>query len=730
MAPSPIRYFSLHAMGLRDLAGYVLEESFARDDTALLEQGYAFVGAVHSLVQATRSTTKPDLILAALTHSLRDGDKSDAELRTIVHRVWPGAQVTIDDVRESLTMGVELGLVHLLAALDGAELWQLTPRGVDDVQRQVDWVAKLRASTAHELRDRALRDLDLVITEQQAELWLERIVGALIAGITAAQDAYLGHVDHLVGKRLSPKKVDRNLVLSSLDQIQSDATVIEFLKACTVAALDPLDPFGDELVSHITTGCVLHSYVAGRESAPLLNALGSPNGQRALIDTPVLMDLIGPARVSSTVALTIATAVSAGWEVLVCEHSIDELVGVVELEIPHIRDSFRRAHERGVKEEWYASLAAGQLPSYAVEVLRDGTYKSLDEMVGAARTIADRLAKLGVIVREHFNDNDRTHVDRCQAALELELSGYHRSSNAIQRDAESMAVVWRRRRRQPAGGRWPGGWIITPDRHLNPPYASLARSDRIPISLSLSQWSTLLSVTVPPTDVVSLAAAAATQLVEEAMWLVPSRYPSDVALELAERLSPERGGSDTDLRYAQMTLDLALDSSHNERTATAIAADVLAARVLRQDRLAKLEVENASKMVAAADASKRAAQALVELKTGEARAARAEVDYANDRLSALEAQVEWQKVRLKRVLWSIGMMLIGLAAVTISVALHAWPVVIIAMALALAVAAWVLVNWCARPAANLARLLWLAIVEGLGLLSAIAGLIVDVGAQP
>jgi len=703
----------------------VLTGNFASQDDTLLEHGYAFMGAVHSLVQTSRSATKPDLILAALTHSLRDGDKSPDELRGIVHRVWPGAMVDLGDVKATLSMGQELGLLRPVVALDDVELWQLTPRGVEDVQRQEGWVEKLRGRTARALRDRALSDLDVTITPQTAELWLERLVHALISGITTSQDAYLGHVDHLVGKRLSPRKVDRTTVLAQFDGLKSDPTVLEFLKGCALAALDPLDPFGDELVSLITTGCVLHSYVAGRDSAPVLDALGSPAGQRALIDTPVLLDLIGPARVSKTVELTVSAAVAAGWEVIVAEHTIDELSGLLESELPRIRRSFTDAHERGIKREWFASLAAGQLPSYAVEVLRDGTYRSLDQMLGAATALPDRLRHLGVTVRPHYNEADRANVDRCKEALELELEGLSRSSNAVQRDAESMAVVWRRRRRQTASDRWPGGWIITPDRHLAGPYGAVARADKISISMSVSQWSTLISITVPPTDVVSLAEAAATQLVEEAMWLLPSRYPSDIALELAERLSPARGGSDTDVRYAQMTLDLALDSGTKERTANAIAADVLSARIKRQERLAKLEVESASLSVAEAEALRTAAQTLAAERAVEARSAREEVRSANTRLSGLEAQLAWRRKQLRRVLWSVAIAVVGLFGLGAAALMSAWTIVMVGMVMAFAAGAWILYRWCTTEDASLTRLLWAAVAEGLGLASALVGLVVD-----
>lgn len=705
----------------------VLEQDYVGPAEDLLGRGYAFIGAVHSLVDASRSATKLDLVLAAASHALKSGDKTVVELRAVIDRVWPGAQVDLSTVQEALGLGQELGLLQPTAPLGGGELWQLTARGLEDVQHHSAWTASLRSRAVDELRTRATNDLGVAITLDQAELWLERIVGALILGITSAQDAYLGRVDHLVNKRLAPRKVDRLKVLTHLETGGSDPAIVEFLKTAAIAALDPLDPFCGELVSHITTGCVLHSYVAGREAAPVLESLGSPSGQRALLDTPVLLELLGPQRVRKTAEVTIRAAVAAGWEVMVCEHSLEELSKLVSREIPEIRASFTRAYNSKVKTEWLARLSDTQLTSYAVEVLKDGTYKTLEEMITGATNMQAALEELGVQVRYHHNDGDQASVEKCRSALDAELEGTFRSTNVIQRDAESMAVVWRRRRREKKGSQWPGGWIITPDRHLAAAFKTVDRDDRIPVTLSLSQWSTLLSVTVAPAEVVSLAEAAATQLVEESMWLLPSRYPSDVALELAERLSTGSGASETEIRYAQLSLDVALDQNDARRTPNAMAADVLSARTIRRERFAAMEVEAASRMVADAQARREAAQELAESRADEAAAARKESVTKSQEIGELQGALEWQTTRVRRVLISALLAAVGLAAIVAVMLLGTWPVVPLAMLGALGFGAFVLYRWCTDPQARLVRLAWTAVVEGVGIVASVVGLISDVG---
>ena len=693
------------------------------DSAELLDRGYGLVGAVHRLLSVTRMANKLDLVLAAATLALRDGDKTVREIADLVHQVWPGAVVDSATVEAALQLGVELGVVLAQASLGDATLWQLTARGVTEVQEQERWVAGVRGAAVEALRARAESGLGVRPSQETAELWLERIVGALIGGITAAQDAYLGQVDHVLQRRLAPRGFDQHKVIDLIKDARSEPAILEFLTACALAALDPLDPFASDLVSHITIGCVLHSYVAGRDAAKVLGAVGAPVGQRALLDTPILVELIGPARVSEKLEVSIEAATSGGWEVVVCEHSIEELIALIQREIPNIKGAFTQAHAAGVKEEWYASLVENQLPSYCVEALRDGKYQTLDEMQEAAAQVRVRLANLGVEVRQHFNEKDGDRVERCRRALVEELEGRGERSDAVlQRDADSMAMVWRRRRRELRGSAWPGGWVITPDRHMSNAYRAAAPGDTTRLTLTMSQWSTLCSLTVPPADVVALAEAAATQLVEEAMWLLPSRFPSDVALELARQISPERGGSDTDLRYAQLTLDAALAMAESQ-SATSMAADVLEARSRRRDALRTQEMVRATTAANRAQAEAAAATELARLKDVDAQSARRAAEAADRRAADLEATIQWERTRTRRIAVSlvIGFLGILLVAGTILIGAHSLAIGTLVVALGVwSVAAW---RWCAKQDARVLPLFVAAAIEAVGLAASLVQLV-------
>lgn len=280
---------------------------------------------------------------------------------------------------------------------------------------------------------------------------------------------------------------------------------------------------------------------------------------------------------------------------MVLEHSITEAQEVLDREVPKIKEDFRRAAEQGLQEEWYAALTQDQLPSMCIEVLREGTYANLEQLLKAAQRLPETLTQLGVQVRPHFNGEDH-RVQQLHAALATQLAsetGPTRSNAVIERDANTMAVAWRRRRKAKTG-KWPGAWVVTKDRAMNPAYASLNSGDKVPLSITAGQWVTLLTVSASPVEVEELAKIAAEQFVDEAMWLLPARFPPDVAFDLARKLSPEHGGSETDMRVAQLTLDEALDWRDTSAT---LAGRVLSSRQRRVNDLAKLRAERISREV-------------------------------------------------------------------------------------------------------------------------------------
>lgn len=684
----------------------------------------AFLGAVHRLLRNAHGATKADLLLTAVTHALFNRHMTEVELGERVARIWPGVVAGRDEISSALRMGRELGLLTANVGLTGEELWDLTQAGAGDIQRHRDWSVEVRERAARELTLRAKESLSLDLTAGQASLWLDALVGGLIAGIQRSQDAYLGQIESMVGGQVRPRRIDRAAVLSSLREAGGgvEGERSSFLEAMALAAIDPLDEFGNELVSHITTGCILHSYVVGRDREAVLSQIGSAHGERAFLDTPCLLRLVGSTRLRGPMEVAIRAAVDAGWEVQVLEHSLDELNDVLQRALPGIADTFRRAVASGAKEEWFASLVDEQIPSIYVEAAREGLVKSPAQFLQGAAELPQRLALMGVVLRPAGNSQELSRVAAFATALKSELGdGKRRSELTVERDAETMTSTYRRRRRQKES-KWPGCWVITNDRHLSPAYAAETH-DKVAIALTPSQWSTLLAISADPPGVLHLAEAAAGQWLEEAMWAIPARFPTEMAIALATELSPSHGGSSMSLRVAQLTLDDALDGGERT-TSTTLASRVLAQRNTMLKAVMDRQRASANKVAADAEAGR--AQALLD--AGAAQAAQAQAEAESSRLRSdlnnlkadqgtKDAELAWRAKQLRRAVVSVTFVMV---AVGIAIAGLVLPsrLVLVAGAGSAALGGYFGYRWCTQRESSLLGIVAAGVVGLVGFASA------------
>jgi len=280
-------------------------------------------------------------------------------------------------------------------------------------------------------------------------------------------------------------------------------------------------------------------------------------------------------------------------------------------------------------------------------------------------------------------------------ALSDHLSVIRRSSAVIERDAETMAAAARRRRRQRTqkrGSKWPGCWVVTTDRRMGPAYSAVT-NQRVTLTLTPSQWSRLLATCSTSTDILDLAAASADQWIEEAMWSIPVRFPPAQAAALARSLSPEAGGSITDMRVAQLTLEQALESP--DATDASLAAEVLERRVKRRDsttaiRLSAADSEVESHRLARLSAEKDRAEALT--REGQTRA---EALRTSGVMDELQRELVWQRTRTRRIVVSFAAVTVGVATLVWAGVASSLPVVILSMTSLIGIGI-VAFRWCSK----------------------------------
>ncbi len=548
------------------------------------------LAAAHTLLNSKRRSDEEDLLISTFLEVLSQGPREIDEVVKACNEIWPSSGITVHSVRSALKDAQTLGLVMPVAA-DGQEVWTLGEYGLEESRQSQRWLQDATSRLAFQIADRAREDFG-EIAEDVAQNWALLIRKVFADEIARSAAAYSGQVEKGAAGNLRPIVLNGQAILAAVDQ-RTDLPEAkrEFLKACVIAAVDESDSFGNELLGQVSTSCILHAIAARRGRAGAQEVLGTLAGTRLVIDTPILISLLGGAPEERHFKELMEAAVSADVHVVVPEHVIEELNDVVaRLEDQHL-EGLSHAQKTDRSALAYAQLVKEEVLVVFLEGVRAGKYRTWSEFRIRVRGIAAELTDLGLQVRPHGNSsgNVREKVEWLATALHEQFAegGRRRGELQIARDAESMEMVWRARRSSENAGSsssmWPGGWLLSYDSRISPAYRSVNPVDRENLVISPAQFLTLLTEASPPARIPDLVSAAASFMRQESMLRIATKYPPAVALTLAQTLSQE-ATSTTDVRVAQLgSLGELLEHSAEGQMATGelISSDIGRRRVAR-----------------------------------------------------------------------------------------------------------------------------------------------------
>jgi len=669
------------------------------------------LASVRDLLDPARATTFHDILITTALEALASGPLTEAELVAHASRMWPGTGV--DAVRINAALRVAQGADYVAQLREqGPGKWTLTKLGLSEVRAARDWAGEILEDTARQVQE-SLASAARNVTIEEARLWTGVLRQALMAGIAGAFAPYVGDVQ-AKGRVVTVRRWDGDAIRRIIDETNSDERDRELLSALAIDALDPLTPFGNELVSAITVGYMLHAFVGRRDRVASRAVVGSLNGVRAILDTPVLLRLLGPPEIASPIKRVVTGAIASGMQVVVLEHYLDELHELLgSVEAANL-EAIEQVIAEGVDAAAIGALLENDVLSLWTRAVASGRYRKWSEFRAAAESLRGDLGSIGVVVRPHYN-REEDNVKRFQGALaeELTSTGSGRRGVAIERDAHAMAVAHRKRQRTERAF-WPGAWIITSDRHIGPAYARLFPGDAFGLTLTPAAWVAIVSNCSPPAEVESLATAASQLFGEEGFVSIAARFPVQTAIDLARALGTSSGGSSLDVRVAQ-SIDEVLRNQpdyDDERVGARLAAEVVARRSERMNQTyaanAELAQERADRMAAALRESQRRA----EERGAELDRMSASLSEARDEvLSAHTVVAEVKMLERRRTI------AIVVAAMFLIVVVWLWWVSLTLAALvaliALAVWGYQSSEWVARPDLDWRRML-LAVAIGVG----------------
>jgi len=529
------------------------------------------------LLSTERATETHDILLATLFEALATGPKRTEELVGYARGVWAGAPVTRIQVEGALAAALAGGLVETQRELGDLSSWALRPDGKMETE--------LSRTYANDAYVRATRYLAMEaektfghVTADECEAWTKLLLTVLTEGIRVAVSQPAGGIEILGGSALIPVGYDIDAMREHVRRLCAREEVSEFLQAMTVDALDGSHPFGGELVTNISMGYVLLSYLGRADLAKARDIAGSLRGEIAIIDTPVLLRIVGTARRARSVLEVIGIALQAGMRVLLHQETIDELNEVLDrrqaTEVPTIEEDISTGTELSVLaayvpdealSAWLAALAAGEVASWS-------------EFRAAVRTIPRTLASLGVEIvpiETAFDFNQAAFFNEFKTSLSavIEERGRYRHDVPLKHDATMLLTAYTARMSNPSSASkiWPGAVIVTPDKNLNEAYKRVVDSQVLfPVAVPLSQWMGIVSSCSSPEALETIAGTMPDVLTYEALAHLASRFPLQAVRDIARAISAPDISS-ADVRATQLSLDelitsrpVLLDSEHSD----------------------------------------------------------------------------------------------------------------------------------------------------------------------
>jgi hypothetical protein len=595
------------------------------------------LAAVHSLIGAEQQVKIFDILVTTVMELLSKGPLVEAAAVTRAGNMWHGAGIDALRVAAALRTAERAGYVTKVSHV-GETKWMLTPLGLEEQQTSREWATDYFNHTVEEVRVR-LSAVGRNLGAQEAALWTSSLREVIAAGLADTFASYRSDVT-ANGRVLTARRVDEKAMRETASALLRGEDA-DLLFGLATDAFYRLDPFGNELVSAIIIGYLLHAVIGRRDHAAERRIVGSLRDVRVILDTPVLLRLLGPTDTAYPLEQAISAARAAGMEVVALYHYLEELS---ELVATVGRQQMPRIEERlteGLNVDALIKLVDEEVVSLYLRAHVEERYADWPEFQAAADDLSKWLVQLDVMVRDHGNDAGdpvgdyeralNAEIARAQANAIAAAKGttapadgtkpaavapvdagrrWVRRPAALARDAETMVMVHRRRETRERTF-WPAAWIVTTDARMSPAYASLHPRDPFAITITPGAWVAIISNCSDPAHIPNLVEVASRLVSDDGCMAIAARFPVDAAIELAQTLGPDNGGSALDLSLAQGLGKVLREqpdySDDDDKFGQRLAAQIVGRRGKRLYRVSKETAARAS------ERSEALAEALVEV---------------------------------------------------------------------------------------------------------------------
>lgn len=578
----------------------------ASTDEAEIQHLAAVRGAIH----ADRRAWRHDIIVSAVVEVLAGGSPSSLRSITLaVNRSFRTDTIAEALVDEALSAAYEANLVSSERDLSGDTMWRATDAATAESEQDRRYVRTVLGEFVAEVGTRLEAMDDDRLTEDRAD----KVAGHVYAAIGAAAAGMYALDAAIDIERLRPLEV-KLAEIESYALTVNPQSVRRAVVELALAAMDPDDQFGNEVVRLITVGNLLHGF-ATRRDLPVKPDL---TGHRILLDTSVLIDLADNGTPQQRLVVDlIKLSLALGVEVYVANHTIAEWerlwdAAVAEVNVAVLPDRIPANMHR---------LASNPFAGIWLRALEEDPTLTFDRFRHQRIEVRRILTELGVRIREHGNNrpSDRELAEAVRDHL-LEQTGARNGRAARTRagaiaDGESCAMI-ARWRSEPAIGPT-GAYFVANEYRTGQAYRELrGKEDRVPLLLNPATWLMYVASVGAddPAQRSQVAEIVSDATVRGTFFGMAIGYTLEEAVTLSEQLcNPESGLTIEDTRAAIQLNLLDLIEDVGDATAVRRGAAVVQRRNSRRQRRLVREERRVAKVEAEALRREAAADGKVDL---------------------------------------------------------------------------------------------------------------------
>jgi hypothetical protein len=535
----------------------------------------AVLAAIKAAMDPDRKAWQHDILVSAVVELLaRKGPLPQRQLSEELEASWIGRQTSAALLTQALETARDEGLLVEEIGRKGARRWSVAEAVSAEAEVDRMWAKRLIEDMQLEVTAR-LRDE--FPDDEQTIRRAPKLTKAVIDEMVKATRGVFQAVQASASPRdLHEARLNLRAVVPDLRTTISPVEVADVVAEFVIAAADPDQDFGNEVLRTIVSGQILHGMVCRADVS-----IAPPSAHLVLDTSQLLLLAHHEPKVVGLFKDFLTTANAHGCTVVVTDHVIDEWDRHWQMADEHEARMRERYGENAT--EMYKIQNLYLLQNYAWSVEASERSLTFEQWASSRRNLKPIIRDYGVeVVQVDEADVDLEFAAEFADAIERLMTAADRPQIRSQRlrrtDGLSAALVEKYRERE-SDVLVPTAWFVARDKYSNLAYEELRPGD-FPLVVDMANWVILYSAFSPQAGLDSrpqLVDQLSASIVLEAFMSVASTYTPEEMLELGDLLGDGESLDEDDVRSVVKQTFL-----HPETLAGARTENLARARIQRQ----------------------------------------------------------------------------------------------------------------------------------------------------